>query len=162
MRSPRSIRRWARVVVGAAAFATIGLGSGTAFAYFTSTAQPGSGSAATGTAKTITFSVTGVSSTKLYPGQFGDVAVRITDPYSTGAVSITGLTGTVSTSDQTNCPGASNFMITSSPSGMPSSVQPGSPFSGTLTNAVQMNTGAAARCQGVAVTVNYSVTGKFG
>lgn len=140
----------AGLLFGGAAFASWG-GSGS-----------GTGTAATASAKSIVLAISSPSTTALYPGQSGSVSASITDPYSSQAVTITGLTGTVTTSNEATCPGVANFSISSHPAGLPSAVQPGSPFSGTLSNAVTMSSGAASGCQGVTVTVQYSVTGKLG
>jgi hypothetical protein len=140
---------------------TLGIGVGTAFAYW-NTLGSGAGTGATGSPLVISFSVTGQSPAPLYPGASGNIAIRITNPYSTSAITVSALSGMVTTSNQTACPGASNFTVAASPGGLPIALAAAQTLTPTLTNAVTMSASAANACQGLTVTVTYAVEGRVG
>ena len=138
----------------------VGLGSGAAFAYFTSSGH-GTGSGSVGAMQTVTIvAPTGSVTTPLMPGGSGDVTLTVNNPNSfpVTLVSVTGhgtiaasgagpggctTTGIVTFSDQTslNKPIAAN--------GTTSVDLPG---------AVSMTTGAAAGCQGATFLIPVTIT----
>jgi hypothetical protein len=149
------------ILLSIAATLVTALGATALYAYWTSHGS-GSGQSATATAAPITFSVTGQSSTSLYPGSTGDVTVKITNPFSQ-PITITSLTGTVTTSKESSgCPGASNFTVAANPTGLPTTaIGAGLSVTPTLSGAVSMKGDASNSCQAATITVAYSITGKL-
>ncbi len=169
--SGRMARSWkgAPLVIGAVAALVIGLGTGTAYAYFTSHTS-GTGALTTGSAQGIT--VTAVASpgadANLYPGG-PSVAVNFTvnnpNPY---AVSFTGWSGavlsTVTPVGSNTCT-TGDFQIAAASGSFGSALSipantPSSPgVSGTASGVVQLTGTAQNGCQGATVTVTLTLTG---
>ena len=154
------INRRSLPVVALGAGIAVVASTGTAYAYYT-VALSGhvSGNAGAAATKTIGFSVTGQSSSALYPGASCNVTVTLTNPYAQ-AITLTGLAGSVST-DKGGCTN-SDFTVAASPSGLPSSLTASQTASGVvLANAVTMKNSAADACRGASITVTLSVTGRL-
>lgn len=158
-RQVKRARRATSVVLIGAGLAAVA-GTGVAYAYYRA-AVSGSqtGTAATGNA-TFTMTVTGKSTTALQPNTTGTVTLQLVNPFNK-AITITGVTPSVTTSNETNCPGATNFIAPSSPTGLPASIAANGTVTPTLSNAVTMKQTAATLCQGVTVTYTLTVSGKL-
>lgn len=160
MRSPRNFKRRTRALVGTAVFATVGLGSGTASAYFTATAHTGSGSAATASVPSITTSSPTLSAS-LYPGATVDLTVTITN-HSTQSWKVTGLVANGNATGGGGSCTASFVSVASSPTFTPTTIAAGNSTTMTFTKAVTMSSSAPNTCQNQSFTVPVSVTGQIG
>ncbi|MDQ1422836.1 MAG: hypothetical protein QOD72_334 [Acidimicrobiaceae bacterium] len=149
----RSKKLVAGVLVGAA---VVGVG-GLAMALWTSTGT-GSGNAKALAAVNITVTAA-TGAADLYPGfTQGDVFFTSanTNPYPVTFASMT--SGTVTSSDQTNCPAANVTVGTAS--GLSLLVPAGATAqAGTIANVVTMSASAPDGCQGVVFTIALTLSG---
>lgn len=156
------LRRWVPVAMAAAV--VLCLASGTALAFWRATVSTTSSNGkVTAPNQHLTLTVTGnASSTALFPGASGSVAITLANPYAR-SVNVASLSGTVTTNDEANCPGASNFTVNANPTGLPTSLTASQAATAyTLSGAVTMNTGAANKCQGLTtITVTYTINGQI-
>ena len=168
IRRAMSPRRWMRMplVLGAVVALVLGLGGGTAFAYFTSSGH-GSGVASTGTPQSVTVvQATGTVTNKLYPGDAtGDLLVELDNPNSypvnivgispgTGSVTVLGGSGTCTTTGVTvnTLTGLSGLAVASDPT------PPNNPVSVVVPSAVSMSAASSNGCQGVTFQVPVTIT----
>lgn len=139
-----------------------GIGSGAAYAYFTSSA---SGTGAADDATLLPVSLTGVATlgTPLLPGGTGDVVFRVTNPNGT-AVSMVGVALNGAVTPDASHPGCSttdaNPVVTLDvPSGdLPVSLPARSTTTVTLAGAASMDVDATSNCQGAAFSFPLTVT----
>lgn len=149
----------AAVMVGA-------LGSGAAFAYFSSGGS-GTGAATTGSGAEIT--VANGTTTGLYPGGKGSLTVTINNPYKNTQLTITGITAgpdpiTVTGGDGT-CTAANSGVSLDTTDASPSqlTVAGGADPTITFSNAVAMDaTTNHSGCQGATFSVPLKVNVKVG
>ena len=145
-----------KLVAGLMAGAAIAT-AGAAFAMWSSTGV-GSGNAKALTAVNITVTAS-TGTADLYPGfTSGKVSFTSanTNPYPVTYTSMT--SGTVTSSDQTNCP-ASNVTVANA-SGLSLLVPTGATAqAGTINNVVTMAAGAPDGCQGVVFTIGLTLSG---
>ena len=146
-------RRLLTVLVSAGCL-TAGLGSGAAYAFYTSSGS-GSGTASIGTLKNVTLvSATGTVTDKLIPGGKGDVTLTVNntnafpvtlvkaDPNGTPSSSACGTTGvTFAPQDSLNDPIAAN-----------------GPTTVTLPNAASMSAASDPACQGATFSIPVTIT----
>jgi len=150
------------------ALVVVGAFAGTALAYFTASGT-GAAAAQVGTASKVTISG-GTSTSPLYPGGSGDVAVVISNPNPTAVhvpslaldTSQGGGTGFAVDGGHSGC-GLSTLSFTNQNNGGPGWNVPAK-VGGTngtlaldLANAISMGTGAASACQGGSFTVYLQV-----
>ena len=152
MRFSYSTKLVAGLIGGAAAVT-----AGAAVAMWTST---GTGSANAKALSAVNITVTaGTGAADLYPGfTQGDVVFTSANP-NPYPVTFTSMTsGTVTSSDPTNCP-ASNVTVANG-SGLSLLVPAGATAqAGTIANVVTMVAGAPDGCQGVVFTIGLTLTG---
>lgn len=139
---------------GAAGLAVVGFGTGTAFAYFSSTGS-GIGAATTGTLNSVdvvAFVGGDTVSTLLQPGATGDVILRVDNEnaYDVKLVSIT--PGTISSST-VGCD--SSNLTYNAPTNLPLTLTPGSALYH-LTGAATLAPSAPSACQNTTFTIEFS------
>jgi hypothetical protein len=141
-------------VLAATGCLTVGLGSGVAYAYFTSSGT-GSGTASVGTMKAVTLvDATGTVTSKLIPGGHGDVTLTIkntndfpvtltrVDPHGTPSSSACGTTG-----------------VTFAPQDSRSdTIAASGDTTVTLANAASMDASSDTACQGANISIPVLIT----
>jgi hypothetical protein len=155
-----SIRRWLRMplVFGAVVALVVGLGAGTAFAYFTSSGS-GSGTSSVGTVQSVTvIEASGSVTNKLYPGASGDLLVELDNPnsYSVNIVGITG-NGTVTGSSGIGTCSTTGVSVLTNNS-LSIVVASGSNVSVVIPNGVSMDAASDSGCQGATFQVPVTIT----
>jgi hypothetical protein len=150
------------LVAGGVVAVLIGLGAGSADAYFTSHGS-GTGSATTGSPVTIT--VTAASGTAdLLPGSSGKTYFTLTNHNSLGASFTQVIAASVSSTSSGSCPG-SNITFPSFPYTFSPAVTVGAglgTLSGTqsIAGLVTLSSSAPNACQGVTFTVSLTLSGQ--
>ena len=168
LRRALSPRRWVRkpLIFGAVVALVVGVGAGSAFAYFTSLGS-GSGTASVGTTPlSVTVEqATGTVTNLLYPGDAsGDLRVTLDNPNSY-PVTIVGITGNGSASVSSAGIGTCNTtgVTVNTQSGLSIPVAsdsnpPNNPVSVVIPNGVSMNASSDSGCQGATFSVPVTVT----
>ena len=156
MRSPR----WRRtpVLVGAGVALVIGLGAGTAFAYFGKPVHD-SGSARAGMARAITVvQSTGTVATTLYPGATSDLMVELDNPNSF-AVDIVGVTGSGPVTSSGGIGSCTTTGVTvPTQKGLSIAVAPGVDVVVDIPDEVAMGPSSSSGCQGATFNVPLALT----
>ena len=150
--------RRASILVGAVAALVIGLGSGAAFAYFTSVGS-GSGRATTGTAKRVTvIAATGTVKSKMIPGGSADLLVELDNPNSFPVV-ITDISqnGALSVVGGTNCTAANSGVSVPTQSGLDVTIPTGDTLVH-VPNGASMSSTSNSGCQGASFELPISLT----
>lgn len=135
----------------------VGLGSGVAYAYFTSSGS-GKGSASIGTMQPVTLvSATVAPSTLLLPGSTGDVTLKVNNQNSF-AVTLVSVTGTGGPITAVGDPGCTTTGVTFTNQ---TSVNTSIPASTTATidlpGAAAMSTASSAGCQGATFSIPVTI-----
>ncbi len=164
----RSGRTWrwrrATVVFGAIVALVLGLGAGTAFAYFTSHGS-GRGSASSATMLSLTVATAGSPSSPLLPGKPGDVVLTATNPnkFPVSLIGIALESGATITPDAAHsaCTTTDSLPVITLnvPSGdLPVSIAPKATVTIDLANAATMDLAATSNCQGATFTIPLTLT----
>jgi hypothetical protein len=151
-------RRWAPAIVGIAAVNAVVLGTGIAYAAWTTNGS-GSATAKAGTAQSLTTTVAAVTTGLLYPnGPAGDVKITINNPNAypvrvtavngNGTITAAGGTGTCTTTGVTYTNQTGTWDVAASNSG-----------TFTLTGAVSMTNTSQDGCQGATFTIPVTLVG---
>lgn len=137
----------------------IGLGSGVAYAYFTSSGR-GTGSASIGTMQPVTLvSATVAPSTLLLPGNTGDVTLKVNNQnsFAVTLVSVTGTGGTI-TAD-TGHPGCTTTGVTfTNQTSLNTSIPASTTATIDLPGAASMSTASSVGCQGATFSIPVTIT----
>jgi hypothetical protein len=149
-----------RLVIGALAVVVVtGLGVGAVFAYFAATGH-GTGSAADGTAPTITIQAvaSGSPTSTLLPGSTADLLVQVQNP-SSFTLKIVGIAqnGTATPGGGNGCTSSNDGVSVPTQTGLSMSLAPGTQvvhFAG----AAAMSTSSASGCQGATFDVPVTLT----
>jgi hypothetical protein len=160
VRRALSPRRWVRkpLLFGAVVALVVGLGAGTAFAYFTGLGS-GSGAASVGTVQSVTvLPATGTVTNLLYPGASGDLLVELDNPnsYPVTIVGITG-NGTVTGSNGVGTCTTTGVTVPTQ-TGLSVTVASGSNVSVVIPDGVSMGTSSDSGCQGATFQVPVTIT----
>ena len=137
----------------------VSVAGGIAFALW-STSGTGSGSAKAITAQTLTVTAAASPTADLFPGASGALQFTVANP-NPYPVSLTSISyGSVTSSDQANCPASNLTLGAGGALGTPISV-PASGTSGAVSvpSAVTLAVSAPNGCQGVTFTVAVTLTG---
>ena len=147
-----------RILISILSALLVCLGAGAAYAYFTSTGT-GSGSATTGTLQTVTVAATaGSPSTPLYPGQSGDVVLRLTNPNSF-AVTLVSVAGNGVISADGGHSGCDPSVVSfTDQTGLTVNIPGGVTTQVDLPGAAAMSTAAADGCQGATFSIPVTIT----
>ncbi|MCU1363403.1 MAG: hypothetical protein JWM55_1231, partial [Acidimicrobiaceae bacterium] len=166
LRRALSPRRWARkpLTFGAVVALVVGLGTGTAFAFFT-TLGTGSGTASVGTPLSVTVEqATGTVTNLLYPGASGDLKVTLDNPNSY-PVTIVAIQGNgpvaVSSAGIGTCNTTGVAVVTQSGVSIPVASDanpPNNPVSVVVSDGVSMDATSDSGCQGATFSVPVLVT----
>ncbi|MDQ1429745.1 MAG: hypothetical protein QOF40_347 [Actinomycetota bacterium] len=152
-------RRKRGLVVLFASILAIVLAGGIAIALWSASGS-GSGTTKAITAQTLTVTAAASPTADLYPGASGAVQFAVTNP-NPYPVSLTSIGyGSVTSSDQVNCPASNLTLGAGGALGTPISV-PASGTSGAVSvpSAVTLAVSAPNGCQGVTFTVGVTLTG---
>jgi hypothetical protein len=158
-------RRWVRkpLLFGAVVALVVGLGAGTAFAFFTGVGN-GSGAASVGTVQSVTVDNiafgTATVTTKLYPGATnGDLKLKLDNPnsYPVTIVSIAAGTGTVAGSGGVGTCSTTGVSVNAQ-TGLSISVPSGTGVFVVIPNAVSMDATSDSGCQGATFQVPVTIT----
>jgi hypothetical protein len=137
----------------------VGLASGAAYAYFTSSGT-GTASASVGTMQAVTISTATVSpSTPLLPGGSGDVTLEVTNPnaFDVTLVSVTGDAGTI-TADSGH-PGCTTTGVTfTDQTGLSTDIPADSTAEIDLPGAASMSAASSPGCQGATFSIPVTIT----
>jgi hypothetical protein len=161
VRRALSPRRWrqAPLVFGAVLALVVGLGAGTAYAFFTGVGN-GSGAASVGTTKSVTVDqiVSGSVTNKLYPGTSGDLKLELDNPNSY-PVTIVGITsnGTVTGSGGVGTCSTTGVTVPTQ-TGLSISVASGTGVFVVIPNGVFMGATSDSGCQGATFQVPVTIT----
>jgi len=129
---------------------TVGLGSGAAYAYFTS-AGSGSGTASIGTLKNVTLvTATGTVTNSLIPGGKGDVTLTVdnTNDFPVTLVKV----------DANGTPGNSCGVTLIPQDSLDHTIGANGDASVTLANAASMDVSSATSCQGATFSIPVTIT----
>jgi hypothetical protein len=156
MRSPR----WRRtpVLVGAVVALVIGLGAGSAFAYFGKPIHD-SGSARAGMARSITVvQSTGTVATTLYPGATSDLIVELDNPNSSPVdiVTVAGSGPVTSSGGIGSC--VTTGVTVPTQTGLSIAVAPGADVVVHIPGGVTMGSRSSSGCQGATFNVPLALT----
>jgi hypothetical protein len=166
LHSAKRARRWYRApfVFGAIVALLLGLGVGSAFAYFT-TLGSGTGSASTGNLLSLTVATAGTLSSPLLPGKSGDVVFTATNPnkFSVSIVAIALQAGGSITPDASHsaCTTTDSLPVVtlSVPAAdLPVLIPPKATVAIDLANAAAMDIDATSNCQGATFTIPITIT----
>jgi hypothetical protein len=151
---------WRRtpVLAGVVVALVIGLGTGSAFAYFGKPAHD-AGSARTGMARSITVvQSTGTASTTLYPGATADLVVELENP-NTFPVDIVGVTGSGPATSSGGIGSCTTTGVTvPTQNGLSIAVAPGVDVVVDIPDGVAMGPSSSSGCQGASFTVPVVLT----
>jgi hypothetical protein len=146
------------VLVGSVVALVIGLGAGSAFAYFGRPVHD-SGSARAGMARSITVvQSTGAAATTLYPGATSDLIVELDNP-NTYAVEIVGVSGSgaaTSSGGIGNC--TTTGVTVPLQAGLSIAVAPGAAVVVHIPDGVAMGPSSSSGCQGASFKVPVALT----
>ena len=167
LNEPRIQRRRAHrlpvAVLGAVAL-LVGLGAGSAYAYFTSRGS-GTGASNAGNPLSVTVvAATATPSTNLLPGGSADLVIQLTNPnsYPVTLVAIsqsgTAVTPVGTQGPGTACTSANTGVSVTSRTGLSVAVASGTNVVVHLAGAVSMNTSSASGCQGLSFQIPMNVT----
>jgi hypothetical protein len=153
----RSSRR-IPLLVGAVVALVVGLGAGSAFAYF---ARPmhDHGAAGAGMARSVTvMQSTGTVATTLYPGGSADLLVQIDNPnnFPVTIVSVTGSGSVTSSGGIGNC--TTTGVTVPAQKGLSIAVAPGSDVAVHIPDGVSMGPTSSSGCQGATFNVPVALT----
>jgi hypothetical protein len=153
------MKRWTRLLIGAVAALTVGLGAGAAFAYFTNSGS-GSGVENAGTLSPVTVVASaGTPGTPLLPGNNGDVVLSVhnPNPFSVTLVSVSANGTVTADGGHASCtPTGVSFVNQSALSVVIPANQTAFPVD--LPNAASMSANAPNRCQGAIFSIPVSIT----
>lgn len=135
---------------------TAGLGTGAAWAYFTSSGS-GAGGASVGSMRTVTLQdATATPSAPLMPGGTGDVTLQVTNP-NTFPVTLTRVDGNGTITAGT--PGCTVTGVTfANQDTLSSPIAGGATIAVDLPNAVSMDATSSAGCQGAKFSIPVTIT----
>ena len=160
-RVTRRPRKRIALITGAVVAGVVALTSGFAIANW-SASSTGSASSKAVTAQGLTITAVASPTAELYPGFIGALHFTVTNP-NPYPVSLSGWsTGTISSSDSTNCPViAANITVTASGTlGTPIAVAASATSAAqSIPASITMTSTAANGCQGVLFTVALTITG---
>ncbi len=148
-----TVRRRVLGPTAAAIVLMLGIGAGSAYAYWKSTGL-GTGQATTGTSQAVTIATNATAGTLLQPGGTGDLVITATNP-NAAPVQITAITlGAIG-----GCTTPAISLAAPSTSYLPFTI-PANANNQRLVvaGALTMGTGASSGCQGVAFTIPLTVT----
>lgn len=149
---PRSL-----LLVTPAICLVVGLASGAAYAYFTSSGK-GTGSASVGSMQPVTVS-TASPGTLLLPGGSADVTFQVTNPnsFAVTLVSVTGNGPITATGGQGSCPTANTGVTFNPPTSLSTVINPGATKSIDLPGAASMSQTSASGCQGATFSIPVTI-----
>ncbi len=150
------MRRRSLLLIAPVACAVVGLSSGAAYAYFSSSGH-GTGSASVGSMQTVTISSATVSpNTPLLPGGSGDVTFKVTNPngFAVTLVSVVG-NGTI-TSNQSSC--TTTGVTFTNQTGLSTSIPADDTATIDLPGAATMSTASSAGCQGATFSIPVTIS----
>jgi predicted ribosomally synthesized peptide with SipW-like signal peptide len=137
----------------------IGLGSGVAYAYFTSSGK-GTGSASIGTMQPVTLvSATVAPSALLLPGGTGAVTLKVNNQnsFAVTLVSVTGTGGTITAdSGHTSC--TTTGVTFTNQTSLNTSIAASTTATIDLPGAASMSTASSAGCQGATFSIPVTIT----
>ncbi len=153
------MKRWTRVVIGAVTALTVGLASGAAYGYFTSSGT-GSGAASLGTPTSVTVvAASGTVSSDLQPNSTADLLVEVQNPNSY-ALTLTGISengSTVTPVGGSGCTSANSGISVPTQSGLSITIPTGTNVIH-IPNGAAMSSSSASACQGLAFQVPVLIT----
>ncbi len=149
------MRRRSLLLIAPVACIVVGLSSGAAYAYFSSSGH-GTGSASVGSMQTVAISGTVSPNTPLLPGGSGDVTFKVTNPnnFAVTLVSVVG-NGTI-TSNQSNC--TTTGVTFTNQTGLSTSIPADNTATIDLPGAATMSTASSAGCQGATFSVPVTIS----
>lgn len=156
-----SPRRWLRtpLIFGSVVALVVGLGAGTAYAFFTGVGT-GSGTASVGNIQSVTVDLiaSGTVTNKLYPGNSGDLKLKLDNPnsYPVTIVGITG-NGTVTGSSGTGTCSTTGVTVPTS-NALSIAVASGSGVFVVIPNGVSMDATSDSGCQGATFQIPVTIT----
>jgi hypothetical protein len=136
----------------------VGLASGAAYAYFTSSGH-GTGSASTGSMQAVTISsATATPTSPLHPGGTGDVTLKVTNPnnFSVTLVSVVG-SGTI-TADSGHPTCTVTGVTFTNQTALSTPISSGSTATIDLPGAASMSTASSAGCQGATFAIPVTIS----
>jgi hypothetical protein len=166
LRRSEGASRWRRfpIVFGAIVALLLGLGAGSAFAYFT-TLGSGTGSASTGNLLSLTVATAGTPSSPLLPGRSGDVVFTATNSnkFPVSIVKVALQAGATITPDASHsaCTTTDNLAVVTlsvSATDLPVSIAPKATVTIDLAAAAAMDIDATSNCQGATFTIPIMIT----
>ncbi|MGA2529284.1 MAG: hypothetical protein ABSG36_09010 [Acidimicrobiales bacterium] len=166
LRRSEGTRHWRRIpiVIGAIVALLLGLGAGSAFAYFT-TGGSGTGSSSTGNLLSLSLATAGTPTSPLLPGKSGDVVFTATNPnkFSVSIVTVALQAGGSITPDASHlsCTTTDSLPVVTLtvPAGdLPVSIAPKATVTIDLANAAAMDLDATSSCQGASFTIPITIT----
>lgn len=136
----------------------VGLASGAAYAYYTSSGH-GTGSASTGSMQTVTISsATATPTSPLHPGGTGDVALEVTNPnnFAVTLVSVVGA-GTI-TADSGHPTCTTTGVTFTNQTTLSASISANNTATIDLPGAASMSTASSAGCQGATFSIPVTIS----
>lgn len=160
LRRAFSPRRWVRkpLLFGAVVALVVGLGAGTAFAYFTSLGS-GSGVASVGTPQDVTVvNASGTVTNLLYPGATGDLLVELDNPnsYPVTIVAIAANGTATGSGGIGSC--VTTGVSANTQSGLSITVASGNNVAVVIPNGASMDATSDSGCQGATFSVPVTIT----
>ena len=153
------MRRRSLLLIAPAVCVVVGLSSGAAYAYFSSTGH-GTGSASVGTMQPVTIdSATVNPQTPLLPGGSGAVTLKVDNPngFAVTLVSVTG-DGAITASGGAGGCATTGVVTFTNQTGLSTVIAASGITSVDLKGAAAMTTAAAAGCQGATFSIPVTIT----